>query len=992
MPFNTNNQTQSTATVLSTSTGQLGRSYGTLSGPGDNVDYYTFKTTAISNLNVSLEDVTGTNNSKSNVNLKVFAKGTGNVLGAELTTAAITSTGTLSEAYVRNDLPVGEYIIQVTTDLPLTDSVNTVDYTLKTTVSSDSASNTPIWRQTGTDNVSFWQMNGVAPNASTNYPPGLAGFEIVGTGDFNGDKTDDVLWRQTGVASSLLVMWLMGSDNSLLSANILSFFGATPLGLDAGIKVVGVKDLDGDKKADIIFQGADDTAFMWKMDGPTIVVAKAYQGLTGYKIAGFADLNGDGNQDVLFRNNVGGQGLVVGWLMNGVDQLANGTGFISTGLTANYEIKGFKNLNKTVGGSATSPLADTRDDLLIYDNNTGQIVTWLMNGLSIQSAAPVGGPIPKSYYIATVEDFDGDGNGDIFWRNPTGADTPAPAGGKVGIWLFEGNGVKANGAKFSSLPIGADYVPTIFKDFNNDGKSDVMWRNNSPNPADPYQNSVAIWLMDGTDPKEFDFAYDPAKPPKGFFADPAGLYKFDSRFDVQYVLQSQLTKRTQSVAGNTTNTAFNLGILNGTGNYQDSVVGAAKDLFKFKLDTSSKVDVLLSNAFGSTAAVNGSFRLLRETAVSPTGQSTTVALTAAEQAGTLATGVYYVEISATTPTAPAALYNLKITGTPQVVNLRGTALQVSGVGDSVGAPDESNQNPAVRLLDVTATSKPKAKAQIAYTIENTEAGTATNVEAEFFLSRNPQVDTADTSKTISLGKQTLKVTPTGANITVTGNSTVSGVVEVELPPGDNSFWTNNNATYYLAMKTDPTNTVTESNENDNFKRGLNIDIDPVFIRNVQIPDLVGATLTGPASIGRNSGTATINYSVRNAGKKSTGTAPLGVSYYLFKSPAGEPITFTPGADSTTRVELSSVSTSNGFLPLDIAGETTTASKAVTLNLPEVSSSFWADLTPGTGLYFGIVYDGGGSLAESDESNNYAQVDASGNIVLGKDIVAVQFSG
>jgi hypothetical protein len=74
-------------------------------------------------------------------------------------------------------------------------------------------------------------------------------------------------------------------------------------------------------------------------------------------------------------------------------------------------------------------------------------------------------------------DFNGDGKSDIVWRDNTG---------NTAIWLM-------NGATVSSAVVGGG-VPTTWSialvgDYNGDGMSDLLWRDNVGN--------TAIWFMNG---------------------------------------------------------------------------------------------------------------------------------------------------------------------------------------------------------------------------------------------------------------------------------------------------------------------------------------------------------------------------------------------------------------------------------------------------------------------------------------------------------------
>jgi len=74
-------------------------------------------------------------------------------------------------------------------------------------------------------------------------------------------------------------------------------------------------------------------------------------------------------------------------------------------------------------------------------------------------------------------DFNGDGKSDILWRNTSGA---------LSLWLMNGGSIAGNDG-LGSVPIA--WTVAKIADFDGDGKADILWRDASGN--------VAIWLMNG---------------------------------------------------------------------------------------------------------------------------------------------------------------------------------------------------------------------------------------------------------------------------------------------------------------------------------------------------------------------------------------------------------------------------------------------------------------------------------------------------------------
>ena len=108
---------------------------------------------------------------------------------------------------------------------------------------------------------------------------------------------------------------------------------------------------------------------------------------------------------------------------------------------------------------------------------------WLMNGTQTLSGQVVAtsAEVSTNWHIAGTGDFNNDGKSDILWRADDGS---------VGIWLM--NGTQTLSGQVIATPAVAttDWHIAGTGDFNNDGISDILWRNDD--------GSVAIWLVNGT--------------------------------------------------------------------------------------------------------------------------------------------------------------------------------------------------------------------------------------------------------------------------------------------------------------------------------------------------------------------------------------------------------------------------------------------------------------------------------------------------------------
>jgi hypothetical protein len=116
--------------------------------------------------------------------------------------------------------------------------------------------------------------------------------------------------------------------------------------------------------------------------------------------------------------------------------------------------------------------ANSSKDLLLRNEQTGEITIWYMNGTQKTGEAPLMGLVATpDYIIEGVGDFDGNGRVDIAFRQNNG--------GNVAIWFLGGTfGNEIVNTQFvnSLMPLPAGWQADAVADFNNDGKADWLWR------------------------------------------------------------------------------------------------------------------------------------------------------------------------------------------------------------------------------------------------------------------------------------------------------------------------------------------------------------------------------------------------------------------------------------------------------------------------------------------------------------------------------------
>ena len=241
----------------------------------------------------------------------------------------------------------------------------------------------------GQANGGFVQNNA---NAAAVVP---TAWQIAGTGDFNGDGRDDILWRNI---DGQLSNWLATATGGY-SPNTANAAAVVP----TSWQVAGTGDFNGDGRDDILWRNTNGTVSDWlgtATGGFTPNDANAARSVPiSWSVVGTGDFNGDGRDDILWRN---ANGEVNDWLGQ-----ANG-GFVPndanalTSVDAAWKVDGTGDFN-----------GDGRDDIL-WRHTDGTISTWSgqANGGFVNNGAISGVFVPLDWSVVAVGDYNGDGRDD----------------------------------------------------------------------------------------------------------------------------------------------------------------------------------------------------------------------------------------------------------------------------------------------------------------------------------------------------------------------------------------------------------------------------------------------------------------------------------------------------------------------------------------------------------------------------------------------------
>jgi FG-GAP-like repeat/Lectin C-type domain len=292
----------------------------------------------------------------------------------------------------------------------------------------------------------IWQLNG-ATLADSKPITSIAdkNWTMVASADFNGDGKDDLLWRN--YSSGENAIWLKDG------ANLDSFSAAGQKFLtqvaDTDWKMITAADFNGDGKADILWHNSSngDNA-VWFMDATSVTNGRYSSDEqfftssrrftdTNWEMVAAGNFDADNKADIVWRNKVTGENAI--WLIDGtsntpVASKANGEKFITRVADSNWKIVGIGDFN-----------GDNKSDLVWRNSGTGENAVWTVDTSVLTNSGN---------FFSTNEQFIKDQNG-------------------INV-IVQGNNWRIE----------------AIGDTNNDGKSDLIWRNYAT-------DENAVWQIDG---------------------------------------------------------------------------------------------------------------------------------------------------------------------------------------------------------------------------------------------------------------------------------------------------------------------------------------------------------------------------------------------------------------------------------------------------------------------------------------------------------------
>ena len=566
---------------------------------------------------------------------------------------------------------------------------------------------------------------------------------------------------------------------------------------------------------------------IWVMNSNTLVSSYYTNPVSdsNWKIQGSNDFNGDGISDYLWRNVATGQNAI--WLINADNTLRTGI-YISPIGDPNWQIAGTGDFNN-----------DGQADIVWRNNATGQSACWFMNGTTLTSTAYFPNVPDPNSKIMGVGDFNNDGQADLVWRNfKTGQNS---------IWLM--NGLSLSTAVSFQAVADANWSIVGVADANADGKQDVFWRN--------YATGInAIWLMNGTT-----------------FSTSLSLQSVgDPNWQISTILTSQIPT---TLAGNSMGSAFNIGTLNNTGSYNDSIGTATipNGYYKFNLTTSSVLNLSLTGLGSNT---NADLQVIKDIDGNGAISSQSEIIASSANLGnadelisnlSLTSGTYFIRVFSSS--AQESTYTLSLSAvSAQKIDLLPNPSSSFTITQTNGQP-----LPSTVSLKAGAANYLSA-VTVNYSIRNdsTSVITPSSFKVSFYLSRDNVITASD----LLLG-------------TIDPNTGTSDkdVFVTNLAPGQNwtkqqtlslldqsDSWWGGDQTYYIGMIIDSGNQVSESNEGNNTASA------GIVIRDTLQPDLLGGGLVINQSTIAPGQAITFTGSIKNIGNKAAGATRALVKFYF----------------------------------------------------------------------------------------------------------------
>ena len=226
-------------------------------------------------------------------------------------------------------------------------------------------------------------------------------WQVVGTGDFNGDGRDDILWRND---NGTVTDWLGQANGSFVSNNAVATFA-----LGTEWQVAGTGDFNGDGRDDILWRNDVGAMYRLARPGQRRLRRQSQRRLSAVRPTGRCRHRR--LQRRRPRRHLVAQrgGALTDWLGQANGSFADNRQCSPTSCRPTGSVAATGDFN-----------GDGRDDIL-WRNEDGAMRLARQPTAASPTTANAAYQLPTNWQIAGTGDFNGDGRDDIFWRNDVGA-------------------------------------------------------------------------------------------------------------------------------------------------------------------------------------------------------------------------------------------------------------------------------------------------------------------------------------------------------------------------------------------------------------------------------------------------------------------------------------------------------------------------------------------------------------------------------------------
>ncbi len=194
-----------------------------------------------------------------------------------------------------------------------------------------------FWRDTASGFFYVFKLSGheVEPEGIIeNAGPVSAEWQVLAIKDVDGDLDADVIFLNT--TTKMVSVWIM--DNH-------SVISVTSLGSSAGLTFIGSGDINGDRRGDLLWRDDSGSVRSWMLNGALVwddsAIGNASSVALAWSVSAIGDLDGDGCDDIVWRNS--STGSVSAWRMTGSVRASGG--LVATNVSNSWTLSGMADLN-----------------------------------------------------------------------------------------------------------------------------------------------------------------------------------------------------------------------------------------------------------------------------------------------------------------------------------------------------------------------------------------------------------------------------------------------------------------------------------------------------------------------------------------------------------------------------------------------------------------------------------------------------------------------